>query len=234
MYTLLPENNNKNKAIKIIHSRDTSSSKEFARIDQLLLILPKKISPVLWRKVPQGKKIKNLMLRRAKGAVPAAEVRLNNKRQTRVLVGKVSPNSDTFAELTLGRKLVSAATTEKSNCIGIWVLGFDSRDQTRIAKNIVAAGLAERCEVQVSYAIGIAEPTSIAVDTFGTGKLDNNRLVTLVREHFDLRPRGIIEMLDLLRPIYTETAAYGHFGREDVGLPWEKTDRADALCDAVH
>ena len=103
-----------------------------------------------------------------------------------------------------------------------------------VAKNIVAAGLADRCEVQVSYAIGIAEPTSIAVDTFGTGKLDDDSLVTLVREHFDLRPRGIIEMLDLLRPIYTETAAYGHFGREDVGLPWEKTDRADALGDAAH
>ena len=103
-----------------------------------------------------------------------------------------------------------------------------------VAKNIVAAGLADRCEVQVSYAIGIAEPTSIAVDTFGTGKLDDDKLITLAREHFDLRPRGIIEMLDLLRPIYTETAAYGHFGREDVGLPWEKTDRADALRDAAH
>ena len=103
-----------------------------------------------------------------------------------------------------------------------------------VAKNIVAAGLAERCEVQVSYAIGIAEPTSIAVDTFGTGKLDDDKLIALAREHFDLRPRGIIEMLDLLRPIYTETAAYGHFGREDVGLPWEKTDRADALRDAAH
>lgn len=102
-----------------------------------------------------------------------------------------------------------------------------------VAKNIVAAGLAERCEVQVSYAIGIAEPTSIAVDTFGTGKLDDDKLVVLARNHFDLRPRGIVEMLDLLRPIYTETAAYGHFGREDVGLPWERTDRADALRDAA-
>ena len=102
-----------------------------------------------------------------------------------------------------------------------------------VAKNIVAAGLAERCEVQVSYAIGIAEPTSIAVETFGTGRLGDEKLDALVREHFDLRPRGIIEMMDLLRPIYTETAAYGHFGREDVGLPWEKTDRADALRDAA-
>ena len=102
-----------------------------------------------------------------------------------------------------------------------------------VAKNIVAAGLAERCEVQVSYAIGIAEPTSIAVDTFGTGKLDDDKLVTLAREHFDLRPRGIVEMLDLLRPIYTATAAYGHFGREDAGFPWEKVDRADILRDAA-
>ena len=143
MHTLLPENNNKNKAIKIICSRDTtSSSKKFAQIDQLLLILPKKISPVLWRKIPQGKKIKNLMRRRTKSAVPAAEVRLNNKLQTRVLIGTVSTNSDTFTELTLGRKLINAATTEKSGCIGIWVLGFNSSDQTRIVKNIVAAVLA--------------------------------------------------------------------------------------------
>ena len=98
-----------------------------------------------------------------------------------------------------------------------------------VAKNIVAAGLADRCEVQVSYAIGIAEPTSISVETFGTGKLEDGKLEVLVREHFDLRPRGIISMLDLLQPIYTQTAAYGHFGREDEGFPWEKTDRADAL-----
>jgi S-adenosylmethionine synthetase len=102
-----------------------------------------------------------------------------------------------------------------------------------VAKNIVAAGLAERCEVQVSYAIGVAEPTSISVDTFGTGKLSNDAIVRLVREHFDLRPRGIIEMLDLLRPIYTQTAAYGHFGREEDGFSWERTDRAEALRDAT-
>jgi S-adenosylmethionine synthetase len=83
-----------------------------------------------------------------------------------------------------------------------------------VAKNIVAAGLADRCEIQVSYAIGVAEPTSIAVDTFGTGKIDDERIAELVREHFDLRPRGLIEMLDLKRPIYRKTAAYGHFGRE--------------------
>lgn len=98
-----------------------------------------------------------------------------------------------------------------------------------VAKNIVAAGLAERCEIQVSYAIGVAEPTSIRVETFGTGKLDENRLTQLVREHFDLRPRGLISMLDLLRPIYAETAAYGHFGREDEQFTWERTDKADIL-----
>ncbi len=101
-----------------------------------------------------------------------------------------------------------------------------------VAKNIVAAGLADRCEIQVSYAIGVAEPTSISVETFGTGKLEESKLVELIREHFDLRPKGIIQMLDLLRPIYRHTAAYGHFGRSDIDLPWEKTDRADALRSA--
>ena len=96
-----------------------------------------------------------------------------------------------------------------------------------VAKNIVAAGLADRCEIQLSYAIGIAEPTSIMVETFGTGKVSNEVLVRLVREHFDLRPYGLIKMLDLIRPIYRETAAYGHFGREH--FPWEKTDNAEAL-----
>jgi S-adenosylmethionine synthetase len=98
-----------------------------------------------------------------------------------------------------------------------------------IAKNIVAAGLAERCEIQVSYAIGVAEPTSVMVDTFGTGQIDDNRLIALIREHFDLRPRGIVTMLDLLRPRYTETAAYGHFGREEEHFTWERTDKADML-----
>ena len=102
-----------------------------------------------------------------------------------------------------------------------------------VAKNIVAAGLADRCEIQVSYAIGVAEPTSISVETFGTSKLDEARIIELVREHFDLRPRGLIAMLDLLRPIYGPTAAYGHFGREDIDLPWEKTDKAEALKDAA-
>ncbi|MBK1674334.1 methionine adenosyltransferase [Ectothiorhodospira shaposhnikovii] len=98
-----------------------------------------------------------------------------------------------------------------------------------VAKNIVAAGLAERCEVQVSYAIGVAEPTSIAVETFGTGRIDELRLTELVREHFDLRPYGILTMLDLERPVYRPTAAYGHFGREDLDVTWERTDRAEAL-----
>ena len=102
-----------------------------------------------------------------------------------------------------------------------------------VAKNIVAAGIADRCEVQVSYAIGVAEPTSVDVETFGTGKIDEDRISALVGEHFDLKPRGIIEMLDLLQPIYTSTAAYGHFGREDEGFPWERTDRAAALRDAA-
>jgi S-adenosylmethionine synthetase len=102
-----------------------------------------------------------------------------------------------------------------------------------VAKNIVAAGIADRCEVQVSYAIGVAEPTSVDVETFGTGKIDEDRISALVGEHFNLKPRGIIEMLDLLQPIYTSTAAYGHFGREDEGFPWERTDRAAALRDAA-
>lgn len=98
-----------------------------------------------------------------------------------------------------------------------------------VAKNIVAAGLAEKCEIQLSYAIGVAQPTSVMVDTFGTGKLSNEKLVKIVRENFDLRPAGIIKMLDLRRPIYRATAAYGHFGRDDVSLPWEAVDKAETL-----
>ncbi|MEM7647528.1 MAG: methionine adenosyltransferase domain-containing protein, partial [Pseudomonadota bacterium] len=94
---------------------------------------------------------------------------------------------------------------------------------------IVAAGLAERCEIQVSYAIGVAEPTSIAVNTFDTGKISDNQIVELVREHFDLRPKGLIEMLDLKRPIYRPTAAYGHFGREEESFTWEKLNKVDDL-----
>ena len=102
-----------------------------------------------------------------------------------------------------------------------------------VAKNIVAAGLADRCEIQVAYAIGVAEPTSISVQTFGTGKVSEEELTVLIRENFDLRPYGILQMLDLIRPIYKPTAAYGHFGREDIDLSWERTDKADALRGAV-
>ncbi len=98
-----------------------------------------------------------------------------------------------------------------------------------VAKNIVASGLADKCEIQLSYAIGVAQPTSIMIDTFGTGKKSNEELTEIVRNHFDLRPAGIIKMLDLRRPIYKQTAAYGHFGRNDLNLPWEQTDKADEL-----
>ena len=98
-----------------------------------------------------------------------------------------------------------------------------------VAKNIVAAGLADRCEIQVSYAIGVPEPTSISIETFGTGKIAEETLVKLVREHFDLRPKGLITMLDLLRPIYRPTAAYGHFGRSGGSFTWERTDKAELL-----
>lgn len=102
-----------------------------------------------------------------------------------------------------------------------------------VAKNIVAAGIAERCEIQVSYAIGVAEPISIFVDTFGTGKIPDHEIIKLVREQFDLRPYGIVKMLDLLQPIYRQTASYGHFGREDLNVSWEKTDKADSLRKAA-
>ncbi len=98
-----------------------------------------------------------------------------------------------------------------------------------VAKNIVAAGIADRCELQLSYAIGVAEPTSVSVDTFGTAKIADSRIVELVRQHFELRPKGLIDMLELLRPIYRQTAAYGHFGREDADFTWERTDKAEAL-----
>ncbi|PIT62672.1 methionine adenosyltransferase [Snodgrassella alvi] len=102
-----------------------------------------------------------------------------------------------------------------------------------VAKNIVAAGLASQCQIQISYAIGIAQPTSIAIDTFGTGKIDENKLIKIVQEHFDLRPKGIIKMLDLQRPIYAKTAAYGHFGREEPEFTWECTDKAQLLREAA-
>jgi S-adenosylmethionine synthetase len=102
-----------------------------------------------------------------------------------------------------------------------------------VAKNIIAAGLADRCEIQVSYAIGVAEPTSISVNTFGTGKLPEEKIVQLVRENFDLRPKGLIAMLDLKRPIYRSTAAYGHFGRTEDAFTWERTDKAEILAAAL-
>ncbi len=98
-----------------------------------------------------------------------------------------------------------------------------------VAKNIVAAGIADRCELQLSYAIGVAEPTSVSVDTFGTAKIDDSRIVELILQHFELRPKGLIDMLDLLRPVYRQTAAYGHFGRENTDFTWERTDKAEAL-----
>jgi S-adenosylmethionine synthetase len=102
-----------------------------------------------------------------------------------------------------------------------------------VAKNVVAAGLADKCEIQISYAIGIAEPTSISIETFGTGKVSDARITELVREHFDLRPNGMTNMLDLIQPIYRQTAAYGHFGRHDIDLPWERTDKAVMLEEAA-
>jgi S-adenosylmethionine synthetase len=102
-----------------------------------------------------------------------------------------------------------------------------------VAKNIVAAGLADRCEIQISYAIGVSEPTSISINTFGTGKLPEHEITNLVREHFNLNPAGLIKMLDLKRPIYQQTAAYGHFGRELPDFTWEKTDKANLLCKAL-
>ena len=111
-----------------------------------------------------------------------------------------------------------------------WLCGICSEI---CCKNIVAAGLAEQCEVQLAYAIGVAEPVSIAIDTFKTGKVSEGQLVEAVRKHFDLRPAGIIKMLDLKHPIYKQTAAYGHFGRTDVLLPWEKLDKVNVLKDAV-
>jgi leucyl aminopeptidase len=140
MQSLLPEINMHD--VKVTHATGTPGSKALAGIDQLLLILPKKVPTGVWRKMQQGNKIRGLMRRRSNGAVPAAETRLNNKRQTRVLVGTVSDDSTAFDELTLGRKLLDAATTEKAGCLGIWVLGFDSPTQQRIAKHIVAAALA--------------------------------------------------------------------------------------------
>ncbi|HFD11828.1 MAG TPA: methionine adenosyltransferase, partial [Crenotrichaceae bacterium] len=102
-----------------------------------------------------------------------------------------------------------------------------------VAKNIVAAGLADRCEIQISYAIGVAQPTSISIDTFGTGKIDDAKIEALVKNLFDLRPYALVNMLNLIQPIYQKTASYGHFGRDDIALPWEATDKTDALKAAL-
>ena len=115
---------------------------------------------------------------------------------------------------------VTAAELSREKIVQKWIVP---------RKNVVAAGLARRCEIQLSYAIGVAQPTSVSVDTFGTGKVSDTKLVEIIRENFDFRPAGIIKMLDLRRPIYKQTAAYGHFGRLDVELPWEKLDKADDL-----
>ena len=120
-------------------------------------------------------------------------------------------------------------SSNKSRGLFVVLEGIDGAGTTTQAKNIVAAGLSSRCEIQVSYAIGVAEPTSISIDTFGTANVSEARIVELVREHFDLRPKGLINMLNLKRPIYQPTAAYGHFGREQANFTWEQTDKADAL-----
>jgi len=142
MQSLLPEILKHNKNIKVTHALGGRGSKALAGIDQLLLVLPKKVPAGVWRKVQQGNKIRDLMRKRDNGSVPAAETRLNNKRQTRVIAGTVAADMTTFEELTLGRKLLSAALAEKAGVVGIWVLGFDSADQQRIAKHMVAAALA--------------------------------------------------------------------------------------------
>lgn len=102
-----------------------------------------------------------------------------------------------------------------------------------IAKNVVAAGLADQCEIQISYAIGVAEPISVLVNTYGTGKCSDDDILAMVKKHFDMRPKGIINQLQLLRPIYRKTAVFGHFGRDDIDLPWEKTDKAAELAEAL-
>jgi leucyl aminopeptidase len=142
MHNLLPEINKNNKGIRITQATGAPGSKGLAGIDQLLLVLPDKVPSGLWRKVAQGARIRDLMRRRDKGSVPAAVTRLNNKRQTRVIVGTIPTDTDAFKELTLGRKLVKVATAEKAGCLGVWVVGFESKEQQRIAKNIAAAALA--------------------------------------------------------------------------------------------
>ncbi|MEE8539928.1 MAG: hypothetical protein V3S54_08930, partial [Woeseiaceae bacterium] len=202
MQSLLPENNKINKSIRITHTTAAPGSKVLAGIDQLLLILPKKVPSQLWRKVQQGNKIKNLMRRRSKGTVPAAETRLNNKRQTRVLVGTVSPDTDAFKELTLGRKLISAATAEKAGCIGIWVLGFDAKDQLRIAKNIAAAALAA----------GLSMPAFKSTDSNASIKsirvIGLDEAANFDRESAEAEGNNLARWLTALPPNKLDAAAY--------------------------
>ena len=154
--------------------------------------------------------------------------------KTKIYINPTGPNGD--SGLT-GRKIIVDTYGGYARHGGGAFSGKDCTKVDRsaayaaryVAKNIVAAGLAKRCEIQLSYAIGVAQPTSVMVDTFGTGKLSDEKLVEIIRENFDLRPAGIIKMLDLRRPIYKQTAAYGHFGRLELNLPWEKTDKADIL-----
>ena len=202
MQSLLPENNKINKSIKITHSTAAPGSKVLAGIDQLLLILPKKVPSQLWRKVQQGNKIKNLMRRRSKGNVPAAETRLNNKRQTRVLVGTVSPDADAFEELTLGRKLISAATVEKAGCVGIWVLGFDSKNQQRIAKHIAAAALAAGFSMPEFKSTD--SPASIkSIKVIGLDETAN-----FDRENAEAEGNNLARWLTALPPNKLDAAAY--------------------------
>ena len=135
--------------------------------------------------------------------------------------------------LNLPRVVEKARCGKCKNTFDVEITYVPFKGGGDVAKNLVAAGLAERCEIQVSYAIGVAEPTSISINTFGTGVLDESRLVELVRTHFDLRPRGLVKMLDLLKPGYRAAAAYGHFGRENSGFSWERTDLAETLRDAA-
>ncbi len=203
MQSLLPEISKQ--SIKITHSTGAPGSKALAGIDQLLLILPKKVPAGLWRKVQQGNKIRDLMRRRSKGSVPAAEAHLNNKRQTRVLVGTVSGDTTAFDELTLGRKLVSAATAEKAGCLGIWVLGFDSAAQQRIAKHLVAAALAAGFAMP-EYKSKASPACIKSVRVIGLeDKTDFNR------ETAEAAGNNLARWLTALPPNKLDAASYGKF-----------------------
>ena len=155
-----------------------------------------------------------------------AKIAVNDGRDLPIEVLCGRPGYINFMDAFNGWQLVS----ELKKATGLpAATSFKHVSPAGAAKNIVAAGLADKCEIQLSYAIGVAQPTSIMVDTFGTGKVSEEKLVEIVRENFDLRPAGIIKMLDLRRPIYKQTSSYGHFGRNDLNLPWEKLDKAEVL-----